>query len=257
MACSPSLAPESVTSFYAPQARVHVISRDLALAIGETSYQARIESLQSEDKIETDARLNRWVQGIATRLIQQAVAAYPFSQGWSWELHIVKDPVPNATCSAGGKMTINTGMLQLVRMDKDKVATVLGHEIAHALLEHGRASIGRAIVTSSALEVVALSFKMGEARMQSVADSLKTVTLPLDRTQERESDLLGLQLTARAGFDPVRGATIWIDMRGDEPVPELEQRLAPYRDSHPTDDERLATLTAAARQLVASPLPAR
>jgi predicted Zn-dependent protease len=149
----------------------------------------------------------------------------------------------------GGKMTLNTGLMALTRMDEHKLATVLGHEIAHALLEHGRASIGRSAVVLGTLQAMAQSFKMGQLRLNTLVEGMERVTLPLEREHEREADLLGMQLMTRAGYDPVRGASIWIDMKGDEPAPRLAQRLEPYVSSHPTSDERLTNLTEIARML--------
>lgn len=248
--------PEGVSG-QPPRLRVHMISRDLSQVIGERGYAALIESLTQEDRLEKNARLQQRVEAIASRLVHQAVQAYPFSQAWSWELHIVKDDEVNATCMPGGKMTLNTGLLALTRLDEQKVATVLGHEIAHALLEHGRASIGRGAVTLGALQAVAQSFKMGQLRLNTLVQGLDTVALPLEREHEREADLLGMLLMSRAGYDPVRGASIWADMQGDEPAPRLAQRLEPYLSSHPTSGERLANLTDIARRLATAVPPTR
>lgn len=238
----------------APQApRVHVISRDLSRTIGERGYAELIGSLSSEQRLVTQARAKQRVEAIARRLVRQAVAAYPFSKDWSWELHVVNDDEVNAMCMPGGKMTLNTGLIALTRGDEHKLATVLGHEIAHALLEHGRTSMGRSALALGTLQAVAQSFKMGQMRLNTLADGMATVTLPLDREHEREADLLGMQLMARAGFDPAKGAAIWIDMGGAEPVSRLEQRLTAYRGSHPASAERLANLTEIARQLAARP----
>lgn len=251
-ACSPVSSPASDPGLYAPKLRVHMISRELSLAIGERDYAQSVSDLEAEGKLEKNARVNQRVQAIAMRLVQQAVLAYPVSKDWAWELHVVQDDAHNASCGAGGKMFLNTGLLALTRFDEHKVATVLGHEIAHALLEHVRGRIGRSVITWSTLEVMSQSFKMGRLRLGTLAQGMETVTLPLEREQEREADLLGLQLMARAGFNPVRGAGIWADMQGDEPAPRLQQRLETYLSSHPTDGERLATLADVARQLAAS-----
>jgi len=232
-----------------PKVRVHMISRDLSRMIGERGYAELIESLEQQERLETNARLQQRVEVIANRLVHQAIQAYPFSQDWSWELRIVKDDEINASCMPGGKMTLNTGLMALTRMDEHKLATVLGHEIAHALLEHGRASIGRSAVVLGTLQAMAQSFKMGQLRLNTLVEGMERVTLPLEREHEREADLLGMQLMTRAGYDPVRGASIWIDMKGDEPAPRLAQRLEPYVSSHPTSDERLTNLTEIARML--------
>lgn len=236
---------------------VHMISRELSQEIGERTYAELIELLTLQERLDTHAGDKRRLDAIAKRLVRQAVVAYPFSKEWSWELNIVKDDDINASCMPGGKMTVNTGLLALARSDEHKLATVLGHEIAHALLEHGRASIGRSVATQGALTVVAQSFKMGQLRLNTLLEGVGTVTLPLEREHEREADLLGMQLMARAGFDPVRGAAIWAAMQDAQPAPLLAQRLELYLSSHPSGSERLVTLTEIARQLAATPPAAR
>lgn len=256
LACGDARSPGvggADASTHVSKVRVHVISRDLSRAIGERGYAQMIESLASVDRLEANPRTKQRVEAIAKRLVRQAVIAFPFSQDWAWELHVVKDDEVNAHCFPGGKMTLNTGLLGLARFDEHKVATVLGHEIAHALLEHGRSSIGRSAVTLGTIRVMAQSFKMGQVRLNTLADGMQTVALPLEREQEREADFLGMHLMARAGFNPVRGAGIWADMQGDGEAPRLAQRLEAYLSSHPSSSERLATLTEIAQSLVAAP----
>ena len=235
-----------------PAEPAQMISRDLSQYIGERAYDNMLVELVDKEQLETNARIKKRVEAIANRLVKQAVLAYPFSMDWRWEITIVKSDEVNASCRPGGKMTLNTGLLAITQFDEHKVATVLGHEIAHALLEHGRTSIGRSAVTMGTLQALAQSFKMGMLRTSTLAESLNTVTLPMDRQHEREADLLGMQLMSRAGFDPVRGAEIWEDMKDEEPSPLLAQRLEPYLSSHPTNQERLNTLTQVARQLAHS-----
>ncbi len=229
-----------------------MISRELSRTLGERQYAQMIELMDLEDRIEKNPRVHRRVQAIMARLVRQAEAAYPFSRDWNWETRVIKDEEVNAYCLQGGKMILNTGLLALTGADDHKVAMVLGHEIAHALLEHGRTSVGHGAVIDSTLEVLAQSFKMGQLRMAVLGEGLNTITLPLQREHEREADLLGLALMTRAGFDPLQGASIWVDMRSEEPAPVLVQRLEGYLSDHPSDSERLATLSEAARKLVAA-----
>lgn len=250
--CGPVAPASADASLAAPKVQVHMISREVSRAMGERGYAELIESLAGEDRIEKDVRVNQRVQAIMARLVRQAVAAYPFSRDWSWEIRVVRDDMVNAYCLPGGKMILNTGLLALTRFDEHKLATVLGHEIAHALLEHGRTRAGHGAVIDSTLEVLAQSFKMGRLRLIALGEGLKPVTLPLQREHEREADLLGLDLMARAGFNPIQGASLWVDMRGEEPAPLLAQRLEGYLSDHPSDSERLATLTEAARRLAAA-----
>lgn len=234
--------------------KVHVISRELSRFIGEGAYQSEIAALADEERLVSNPRIVKRVKAITARLVEQATQAFPYSRDWSWEIHIVKDDEANASCSPGGKMVINTGMLALTQFNEDKLATVLGHEIAHALLEHTRSSIGRDAIAMGVLQAMGQSFKMGSLRINRLASSMQRVTLPLDREHEREADLLGLQLMTKAGFNPVVGASIWSDMVEEDSSPLLAKRLEPYVSSHPTGVERQSTLTQFARQLtVAKP----
>lgn len=252
-ACSEGGLTQTATHFNASRVKVHIISRDLSQAIGERGYAELIQSMSAEKRLVTQADVKRRVESITRRLVRQAVAAYPFSQDWAWELQVLEDEEINAHCMPGGKMTLNTGLIALAEWNEHKLATVLGHEIAHALLEHGRVSISRGVVAMGTMQAVAQSFKMGQMRTNKLFEAMDTVTLPLDRQQEREADLLGMQLMARAGFDPVQGASFWVDMGANEPMPRLAQRLVAYRGSHPSSAERLANLTEIARQLAAKP----
>lgn len=239
-------------ALYEPRARIHWISRDLSLEFGAFGYAQEIESLAAEKRINTDERLRRRANAIATRIVQQAVAIYPFSAAWDWDLTIVDSEEINASCRSGGKMMVNRGLLDNPAFDDHKVATILGHEVAHALLEHGRSSIGRSAFTGSALYVMGQSFKMGQLRLASVMGGMEKVTLPLEREQEREADLLGMELMVRAGFDPVRGVAFWRDASAADSASTLERRLEMYASSHPTSQERLATLSKVAAQLAAA-----
>lgn len=231
---------------------VHIISRDLSRFIGEGSYQAEIANLANQEMIEENPRVIKRVQAITSRLVHQATEAFPYSRDWDWEIYIVKNDEPNANCRPGGKMVIHTGMLALTEFNEHKLATVLGHEIAHALLEHSRSSIGRDAIAMGALQAMGQSFKMGMLRLNSLISSMQTVTLPMDRDHEREADVLGMQLMAKAGFNPVVGASIWSDMVSEDSSSVLIKRLEPYISSHPTSLERQNTLTQFARQLTAS-----
>ena len=231
---------------------VHIISRDLSRFIGEGSYQAEIANLANQEKIEENPRVVKKIQAITSRLVQQATEAFPYSRDWDWEIYIVKNDEPNATCGPGGKMVIHTGMLALTEFNEHKLATVLGHEIAHALLEHSRSSIGRDAIAMGTLQAMGQSFKMGMLRLNSLISSMQTVTLPMDRDHEREADVLGMQLMAKAGFNPVVGASIWSDMVSEDSNSALIKRLEPYISSHPTSLERQNTLTQFARQLTSA-----
>jgi predicted Zn-dependent protease len=112
----------------------------------------------------------------------------------------------------GGKIAFYYGILAQLQLDDDEVAMIMGHEIAHALLEHARERVGKTTVTrvgASALSALLGLGTLGDAVMRGSADLL---TLKFSREDESEADALGLRLAARAGYDPRAGVTLWQKM---------------------------------------------
>lgn len=251
--CNPVKA-EGVEGFSSltpkPPFKVQLISREVAIWLAERDYAEELERQASEQKLDVNQKTLARARSIATRLIQQATNMYPASRSWDWDLHVVEVEEFNANCRDGGKMIINSFFLQPGRFDNHQIATVIGHEIAHALLEHTRSMRGRAVLSVGGGVVMAQSFKMGRVRSMQVINGIQKLTLPIDREAERQADLLGLTLMAKAGFDPVKGVKIWELMTNFPEVSRVSNRLELYESDHPTSDERLALLTKAASQLV-------
>jgi len=229
-----------------PSFRVHLISREISNWIGLGGYLEELESHELEHKLDIEEKTLVRGRRIAARIVEQAIALYPFSTSWDWELHVLESDIFNASCRSGGKMIVNSFVLEDDRFDDNQVAMVIGHEIAHALLEHSRADLGRLAVAGGGGFVMSQSFKMGKMRWEAVLDAIQTLSLPIGRKAEREADLLGLALMTKAGFDPVQGASIWPDV-GDIPVgSKISSRLELYESSHPSDRERFELLSKAA-----------
>ena len=229
-----------------PSFRVHLISREISNWLGVRSYLEELEQHESEHKLDIEEKTLVRGRRIAARIIEQAIALYPFSTDWDWELHVLESDIFNASCRSGGKMIVNSFVLEDGRFDDNQVAMVIGHEIAHALLEHSRADLGRLAVAGGGGFVMSQSFKMGRMRWDTVFNGIQTLSLPIGRKDEREADLLGLALMTKAGFDPVQGASIWPDV-GDVPVgSKISSRLELYESSHPSDRERFEFLSKAA-----------
>jgi predicted Zn-dependent protease len=200
--------------------------------------------------------LLEWSQNIAVALIKQAERMYSHSQGWDWDLAVVGTGELNAWCMAGGKMALYTGLVDATQGNPHKVAAVLGHEIAHALLEHTRTGMSREALLSSSLWIASKSFKIGTGRMNAIAQDLHLGLKSMDRDAEREADALGLELMARAGFDPVEGAKVWLDFQRGE-MGTGAKRLEGFLGDHPLDEERLQTLKALAEKLKRTEAPAK
>jgi len=235
-----------------PSSRIHLVSRDISSWLGALSYQEELNQHESKNRLDAEEQTLARGRHIAARIIEQAVVLYPFSESWEWDLHVFESDEFNASCRAGGKMIVHSNVLEGDRFDDHQVAMVIGHEIAHALLEHSRSSYGRLAVAVGGGFVMSQSFKMGKMRWDTVSNGIQTLSLPIDRENEREADLLGLALMTKAGFDPVKGANIWRKLTLEPASSKISTRLQLYESSHPTDQERLEFLSKAVSQFAQS-----
>lgn len=226
-----------------------LVSRGTAEALGRQDYTATLDQARAGNALDADPEQVRLVAGIAARLVDEAKRGYPVGRDWNWEIHVLSSNAVNAFCAPGGKMMVLSGLLEASAMDPDRIGMVVGHEIAHALLEHSRATLSRDWVLQSGMWIVSKSLKMGTARSQTALAGLNTVLLPMHRDLEREADVLGLELMTRAGFDPEQGLLFWRDAmtrRGQSGAGE--RNLEAFLSTHPTDQERLLRLAALAKQ---------
>jgi Zn-dependent protease with chaperone function len=235
-----------------PSFRIHLISRDVSNWLGVLSYQEELAEHEAKNKLNTEEQTLVRGLRIADRLIEQAFVLYPFSKSWEWNLNVLASNEFNASCRAGGKMIVNSYILEDDRFNDHQVALVIGHEIAHALLEHSRSMYGRYAVTVGGGFVLSQSFKMGQLRRDSLYRGIESLSLPIDRNKEREADLLGLALMTKAGFDPVKGASIWHTISDVPAGSKISTRLELYESGHPSDQERLEFLSKTASQFAQS-----
>jgi Zn-dependent protease with chaperone function len=227
-----------------------LVSREAAEVIGRQDYAETLRQARTHDALDVNPDQVALVNAIAARLVEVAKRSYPVGRDWQWEIHVISSPQVNAFCSPGGKIAVLSGLLEATRMDPDQVATVIGHEISHALLEHTRASLSRDWLLESGMWIVAKSLKMGAVRSQSAIEEVNTMFMPMHRDQEREADRRGLELMARAGFDPQRGIQFWrTTMARRAAAGQGDKHLEAFLSTHPTDEDRLTRLSEQARQL--------
>jgi predicted Zn-dependent protease len=152
------------------------------------------------------------LRAIAERIIPFTEGCNPRSRDWHWEVNLIGSKQLNAFCMPGGKIAFYYGLLAQLQLDDDEVAMIMGHEIAHALLEHARERVGKTTATrvgASALSALLGLGTLGDAVMRGGADLF---ALKFSREDESEADALGLRLAARAGYDPRAGVTLWRKM---------------------------------------------
>ncbi len=149
---------------------------------------------------------------IARRLIPFTAPWNERSRNWQWEVNLIGSSQVNAFCMPGGKIAFYTGILDKLKLDDDEVAMVMGHEMAHALREHSRERLAKTQATSLGLSLGARLLGLGQ--LGDVAADLGTqlLTLKYSRDDETEADLVGLELGARAGYDPQASISLWRKM---------------------------------------------
>ena len=182
------------------------------------------------------------LQGIARKIIPHALAWNPRAQDWKWAVSVIRSPQINAFCMPGGKIAFYTGILDRLQLSDDEVAMVMGHEMAHALREHARERLGKGAVTQGVARVggavVAAWLGIDPHLTDSVArGGANLLTLEFSRSDESEADLVGLELAARAGFDPRAGVTLWQKM-------SAANKGAPpqWLSTHPSGKTRIAEI---------------
>lgn len=206
------------------------------------SYQQTLSEASSKGVLEKGSAEAKRVQAIADRLIAQAPKLRPDSAQWSWEVNVIKSDELNANCGPGGKIIVYTGIIDTLKLTDDELAAVMGHEIAHALREHGREAMSKAYGIEMARTGAGALLGLGQDSL-ALADTVVqySLTLPNSRANENEADLLGLELAARAGFDPNAAISLWKKMTA------AEAGSAPpeFTSTHPSSANRIAALEAA------------
>lgn len=209
------------------------------------AYQQTIKDAQAKKLLNTDSKETQRVRAIGQRLIAQVGVFRADALKWDWQINVQESKEVNAYCMAGGKIMVYTGLIDQIKPTDDELAAVMGHEISHALREHVREQMSRAKVQQMGLlgaaALVGLSTKSGDNAVKTLAlgGAVATValTLPNSRTAEHEADEIGLELAARAGYNPNAAVTLWQKMGalGGEKPPE-------FLSTHPSDASRIADI---------------
>ena len=173
--------------------------------------------------LNTNAQQTTHVRAIATGLIEQAGVFRPDTRNWNWEVNVINSKQVNAYCAAGGKMAIYTGLLDGLKLTDNEIAAVMGHEISHALREHTREAMSEALAQQVGVSILAAALKLDQSSANMLGSAAQVgLTLPFSREKEREADRIGLELMARAGYNPRDAVSMWRKMMsGGGAPPEL------------------------------------
>ncbi len=202
------------------------------------SYAQVLQTEQSKGHLNTDVAMTNRVRAIAARITPTTSAFRPDAPAWKWEVNVIQSDQLNAWCMPGGKIAFYSGIITKLQLTDDEIAAIMGHEIAHALREHGRERASEQITAGLLVNVGVAAAGGGKAAMDMAGLAYSvTVGLPNSRTHETEADRIGIELAARAGYDPKAAVTLWQKMG------KVSGGGGPgFLSTHPSNESRIKDL---------------
>jgi len=219
------------------QQRMAVSSEEVN-AGAQKAYAQMMAEAQKKGALDRDPAQVQRVKNIVARLVPQTTVFRPDAAKWPWEVHVISLDEVNAWCMPGGKMAVYTGLINKLNATDDELAAVMGHEISHALREHSREQMSQQVGVQTGIGIVGALFGVGELG-QNIGGMVADVTLlkPKSRAMETEADRIGVELAARAGYDPMAAVQLWEKMAkvgGGQPPQWLS--------THPSHENRISDL---------------
>ena len=223
-----------------------MLSEQQVDSMSAESYLATLQEAKKKKTLNTNAAQVKRVRDISNKLITKVGHFRKDALDWKWEVNVEQNDQVNAYCMPGGKIMVFTGLIDKLKATDDELAAVIGHEIAHALREHGRERMS--IASAQQMGLAGLAVLAGTSKSQTAAavgvqaaalGSSLFFALPNSREQEREADRIGLELSARAGFNPNAAVSLWQKMgqQGGSAPPE-------FLSTHPSNQARINDLKA-------------
>jgi len=211
-------------------------------SMSSASYSQTLKTASDKKTLNTDPAVLARIRAISDRLIAQVPVYRADAANWKWEVNVEKNDQVNAYCMPGGKIMVFTGLIDKLNAADDELAAVIGHEIAHALREHGRERMSLAYAQQGGLALLAavIGSKKNAATSLDMAGKGTQLffSLPNSRTQETEADRMGSELAARAGYNPNAAISLWTKMGQNG-----GKKPAEFLSSHPSDKTRIDDLS--------------
>jgi predicted Zn-dependent protease len=213
-----------------------------AQAIEESAnkqYAQLMAQADKKGKLNSDTAQYTRARTIADRLIRQTSAFRQDASRWQWEINVLSSPEVNAWCMPGGKIAVYTGLIEKLNITDDELAAVMGHEIAHALREHSRERASEQAIANVGITILATVAGVGTVGQKGMEYAYQGLLgLPNSRAHETEADRMGVELAARAGYDPRAAISLW------EKMGEVGGKEPPkFMSTHPSRSDRVRDLT--------------
>ena len=204
-------------------------------AAAQQQYAQMLQQAQQKKALAPDnhPQVER-LRYIAQRLIPSTDGWNERAKQWKWEVNLLGSKDLNAFCMPGGKIAFYFGILSVLQLSDDEVATIMGHEMAHALREHARERMGKTAATRIGAGALSALLGLGNLGDAALSMGAQMLTLKFSREDESEADIVGMDLAARAGFDPAAGVTLWQKM-----MAASKGAPPPFLSTHPAGKTRI------------------
>ncbi|MDA1372203.1 MAG: M48 family metallopeptidase [Proteobacteria bacterium] len=231
--CATSTAPGAIGT---DRRQLLLVSSEQMNQMAEQAYSDMKAGASNEGILNRDSALLNRVRAAGTRIYPHIAVFRPDALEWNWELNVLQSDELNAFCMPGGKIMFYSGLIQQLDLSDAEIAIVMGHEIAHALREHSREQMSNALAAQAAIGVGAAVLGLGQGAADLAGTGYQAlIATRFSRIDETEADRMGLELVARAGYDPRAGITLWQKMinanQGGRPPALLS--------SHPAEADRV------------------
>jgi predicted Zn-dependent protease len=209
--------------------------------VAAQSYSKLLSESAKKKTLNQDAAMLARVRAVAGRIEPQTAVFRRDAPGWKWEVNVISSKELNAFCMPGGKIMFYSGLIRQLELTDDEIAIVMGHEVAHALREHSREQVSQALAAQTAIGIGAALLGLGQNSADLAGAAYQAlIATRFSRADEREADRIGLELSARAGYDPRAGVSLWQKMmkaNGGGGTPE-------FLSSHPAESNRVQEIQA-------------
>jgi predicted Zn-dependent protease len=215
----------------------NLISAEKIENTAEQQYSALKSQAASRRALvpESNPQMQR-IQRISKHLLPHALIWNARAKDWHWDVILINSQTINAFCMPGGKIAVFTGIIEQLQLSDDEIALVLGHEIAHALREHARARAAKSALTNVGAVTIGILMGGGVGHLAQQGGGL--LVLKFSRDDEKEADLIGMELAARAGYNPSAGISLWEKMSQAARGPRQPQWLS----THPSSATRITLI---------------
>ncbi len=227
------------------RSQLMIVPESYAIASSKQAYHEQIMPFAQQGRLDDNPAMTERVRTITSRIIAQAVVMRPETKSWDWQVAVLDDPkTVNAWAMAGGKIAVYSGLITQIQPTDDELAQVIGHEIGHALAAHSAEQMSVALATKLGVTALGVATASAQAAALGAQAANLAIELPYSRQAESEADRIGIELAAKAGYDPQAAVSLWQKMEkaSGGGTPE-------FLSTHPSPENRAQALGALIPQM--------